>query len=383
MPLTPGPSPRKRGEGRTFSGRQKVVARAAAVCLAAAVLGGGTRALGQVAAGERAPVRGHVAELARHLENVQIAEPVVFRGLAVYPLLLRDGQRLRGGWLTLDAALSRGVLVISEKGSSGSVPVVVVENRSRNEHVFIMIGEVISGGKQTRTVRSDVVLAPGQRIELSVFCVEAHRWQGGKQFSGGKSLLPQSTQKELRRGADQARMWSEVARNNAALGAENATGSLELALKAKPVQEMLAEVRRHIVPKLPDGTLGFIFVDRGRALGAEFFGRAELARELLPKLLDSYAVDCVLIRKAAPEVDSRPHGHGVAIEYFKRVCRAGSRRVDPPGSGAGIRTRGGGLLGDGVSLGGAVVHYGVQIQDRIVPLPKKLPQQMLPQQSFR
>ena len=352
-------------------------------CLAAVVLGRATEAFDQVSAGERASVRGHVAELARYLENVQIAEPVVFRGLAVYPLLSRGGERLRGGWLTLDAALSRGVLVISEKGSSGSVPVVVVENRSRNERVFIMTGEVISGGKQTRTVRSDVVLAPRQRIELNVFCVEAHRWQGGKQFSGGKSLLPQSIQKELRRGADQARMWSEVARNNAALGAENATGSLELALKAEPVQEKLAEVRRHIVPKLPDGTLGFIFVDRGRALGAEFFGRGELARALLPKLLDSYAVDCVLVRKAGPEVGSSPRGHGVAIEYFKRVCRAGSRRVDTPGSGAGIRTRGGGLLGDGVSLGGVVVHYGVQIQDRIVPLPKKLPQQMLRQQPFR
>ena len=346
---------------------------AAAACVAAAVLGGGTPALAQVSAGERAPVRGHVAELAAYLENVQISEPVVFRGLAVYPLLLRGGERLRDRWLTLDAAVSRGVVVISEKGSSGSVPVVVVENRSRRQHVFIMTGEVISGGKQTRTVRSDVVLAPGQRTELDVFCVEAHRWQGGKQFSGGKALLPQSIQQELRRGADQARMWSEVARNNAALGAQNATGSLELALKSKPVRDKLAEVRRHIVPKLPDGTLGFIFVDRGRALGAEFFGRGELARALFPKLLDSYAVDCVILRKSASRVKSGPGGHGPAIEYFKRVCRGGSRRVDTPGSGAGIRTRGGGLLGDGVSLGSVLVHYGVQIQDRIVPLPKGNP----------
>jgi hypothetical protein len=260
---------------------------------------------------------------------------------------------------------------------------VVVKNTSRDQHVFIMTGEVISGGKQTRTVRSDVVLAPGQRIELKVFCVEAHRWRGGGKFSAGKALLPQSIQKELRRGADQSRMWSEVARNNAALGAENATGSLELALKSKPVQDKLAEFRRHIVPKLPDGMLGFIFVDRGRALGAEFFGRGDLARALLPKLLDSYAVDFVILRKAVPHGETRIHGHPAAIEYFKRVCRAGSRRTDTPGSGAGIRTRGGGLLGDGVSLGGVVVHYGVQIQDRIVPLPKHRPQNIRQQLSPR
>jgi hypothetical protein len=325
--------------------------------------------LAQVSAGERPSTSGHVPELAGYLENVQIAEPVVFRGLAVYPILLRGGERLRGGWLTLDEAISRGVLVVAEKGS-GSVPLVVVENRSRDQHVLIMTGEVISGGKQTRTVRSDVVLAPGQRIELSVFCVEAHRWQGEEKFSAGNALLPQSIQQELRRGADQGRMWSEVARNNAALDAENATGSLEVALRSRPVQEKLSEVRQHIVPKLPESTMGFIFVDRGRPLGAEFFGRGDLARALLPKLLDSYAVDCVLLHKTGPAEEARTYGDGVAIEYFKRVCRAGSQRTDTPGSGAGIRTRGGGLLGDGVSLGGVLVHYGVQIQDRIVPLPK-------------
>ena len=129
------------------------------------------------------------------------------------------------------------------------MPVVVVKNTSRDQHVFIMTGEVISGGKQTRTVRSDVVLAPGQRIELSVFCVEAHRWRGGEKFSAANALLPQSIQQELRRGASQGRMWSEVARNNAALGAENATGSLELALRAKPVQDKLAAMKAKMLEK--------------------------------------------------------------------------------------------------------------------------------------
>jgi hypothetical protein len=358
-----------------------VLACAAAVGLVAALLGGGTPALAQASARERPSTSGHVPELARYLEEVQIAEPVGYRGLAVYPVLLRGGDRLRGGWLSLDEAVSRGVLVVSEKGG-GSVPEVVVENRSRDQHVFIMTGEVVSGGKQTRTVRNDVVLAPGQRIELSVFCVEAHRWQGDQKLSAANVLLPQSLQQELRKGADQGRMWSEVARNNAALDAENATGSLEVALRSRPVQEKLVEVRQHIVPKLPRGTMGFIFVDRGRALGAELFGREDLARALLPKLLDSYAVDCVLVRKAVSGEEPRTYGDGAAIEYFKRVCRAGSQRTDTPGSGAGIRTRGGGLLGDGVSLGEVVVHYGVQIQDRIVPLPKD-PPPIIRQQSFR
>jgi len=316
------------------------------------------------------PGGGHVPELARYLDNVEIYAPIVYRRLAVFPVRQRGGERLRGGWLTMDQALSRGDLVVTEKGGGGQVPVVTVENRSRGDHIFIMSGELLSGGKQTRTMRQDVVLAPGQRIDVSVYCVEAHRWQGKSQLDAGGSLLPQSIHKELRRGADQSRIWSEVAGNNRALGAENRTGSLELALKSTTVRTKLGDVRAKITPEVPRDSVGFIFVDSGRAVGADFFGRSDLARALLPKLLDAYSVDFVL-KRAADSRTGRTTQQDAAIAFFERIRRAGSRRTSTPGSGAGISTRGGGLLGDGVSLGGAVAHYGVQIGQRIIPLPRK------------
>jgi len=334
---------------------------ATAACLGVALVG---------ATAANAVAQNHVGELETYFDHVQIAEPVVYRQLAVYPIVPKDYDELRGRWLSLDEAVERGVLDVAEKGGGGSVPRVLVRNTSRRDHIFIMSGEVVTGGKQTRTVRRDVVLSPGQQIELEVFCVEAHRWEGGKQFSAGKAMVPQSIQKELRKGTDQRGVWSEVARNNAALSAENATGSLELALKAGPVREKLEKVRKSIMPKVPQGTMGFIFVDGRRAVGADFFGHEDLARELLPKLLDSYAVDLILQRKGG---GAGGRADRVAIDFFERIRRAGSRRVDTPGSGAGIRTRSGGLLGDGVSLGGTLVHYGVQIQDRIVPMPKPMP----------
>jgi hypothetical protein len=316
------------------------------------------------------PGGGHVPELGRYLDNVEIYAPIVYRHLAVFPVRLRGGERLRGDWLTMDEALARRKLVVKEKGSRGQVPVVTVENRSRSDHILIMSGELLSGGKQTRTVRQDVVLAPGQRIDLSVYCVEAHRWQGKSELMAGGSLLPQSIHKELRRGADQSRIWSEVASNNAALDAENRTGSLELALKSPAVRSRLGDVRARITPEVPRDSVGFIFVSGGRAAGADFFGRPDLASALLPKLLDAYSVDFVLKRTTDSRVD-RPAQQDTAIAFFERIRRAGSRRTSTPGSGAGISTRSGGLLGDGVSLGGVVVHYGVQIGQRIVPMHRR------------
>jgi hypothetical protein len=305
-----------------------------------------------------APTDRHVPELARFLSHLQLSEPVTFRGLAVYSLQLIDDDTLRGGWLTLDQAAENGVLHVTEQGSGARVPIVSAKNTSRDDHVFMMAGEVISGGKQTRAIRQDVVLAPGQTVKLNVYCVEQHRWRGGSSFESAEQLVPQSIGRELRRGADQTRIWTEVARNNRALGAENATGSLALALKSKAVNDKLTDVRHTIVPKIPRGTVGFLFVARASAVGAEMFGREDIARALLPKLLDSYAVDFVLQEtRTTPHVD---RGHDAAIAFYHRMRRVGSQRASTPGSGSGIRTRADRLLGDGVSLSGIVVHYGIQ-----------------------
>jgi hypothetical protein len=357
---------------RTFCIRRRLVARlpfaalAIAVCLGAMFLGA------PPAWAQRPSTEKHVRELAKYLDGVKIAEPVMYRHLAVYPILVEDVSLLRGRWLTLDKAISKGVLEVSEK-AGGSVPVVRVGNKSKDENVLIMTGEVIAGGMQTRTIRHDVVLAPGQTIDLDVFCVEAHRWAGEGKFSGGsKTMLPQSIQGELRKGADQGKVWSEVARNNSSLKAENSTGSLEMALNAPPVRKKLEDVRRKIVPQIPSGTVGFIFVDQGRALGAELFGSEELAKELLPKLLDSYVVDYVILRSS----DSDREGKGdnrVAIDFFEKVCRMGSQRATTPGSGSGISTRQDDLLGDGVSMDDTPVHYGVQITEKSPPKPKQRP----------
>jgi hypothetical protein len=154
-----------------------------------------------------------------------------------------------------------------------------------------------------------------------------------------------------------------VARNNGALGTENATGSLEMAMKAPAVERRLDAVRRRIVPEIPRGTVGFIFVHGGRAVGAEFFGSEQLARAEFPQLLDSYAVDYVILGGSLRPVNN----NRVAIEYFERVCRAGSQRVKTAGSGAGIRTQADGLLGDGVSLDSTLVHYGLQVERKVEP----------------
>jgi hypothetical protein len=324
------------------------------------------------------PPAGHVPELQRYLERVELRRPLACGRLAVFPVVLRRGETLGGRWWTMDAAIGKGILTVYEREGGGSVPFVVMDNRSRDDYVFAMAGEVVSGGKQTRTVRHDVILAPGQHVDVPVFCVEAQRWAGKPAFDAAHAFVPQSIQKQMRSGADQSAVWGEVARSNVALGAESPTGSIEAGLKAGPVRRELEDVRRMIVPEMPRDCTGFIFADRyaARGLGAEFFGRSDLALALLPKLIDAYAVDLVIALKGDRSAGAVPES--VAWEFLNRVRQAGSHRGSTPGSGAGIRMSGAGLVGDGVGLGEVLAHFGAQAEDRLVPVPLPGPRRMAP-----
>ncbi len=324
------------------------------------------------ASAQRPTTDRHVSELARYFNGVKIAAPIIEQGLAVYPVLVEDVPLLKGNWQTLDEAIDHGTLVIREKGG-GSVPTVSVENRSRETYILLMTGDVIKGGMQTRTVRHDTVLGPRQRIDLDVFCVEAQRWEGGATFSAGKMQAPQSIKGEIRGGGSQSEVWSQVAENNRSLGTENGTHSLELAVQAPAVRNKLDAVRKRIVPEVPRGTVGFIFTSTKGAVGAEFFGSEVLARAELPQLLDSYAVDYVIRGKPIAVFRNILPDNKAATSFFERICSAGSDRTKMAGSGAGIRTDAAGMLGDGVSLGSTLVHFGVQVERKVVHKPKLPP----------
>jgi len=313
--------------------------------------------------------------MAEHLSRLQLSEPVTSRGLAVYSLQLIDGPELAGPWQTLDEAEGRGEIDIREKGA-GHVPHVIVENLSRRCNIFILAGELVSGGKQDRAFKEDVALRPGQQATVPVYCVEKGRWRHDGKFSAGGGLAPQSIREALAKSAPQSEIWDRVRSANASLGSRNATDSLAKALASPELIRRRKELRDDLLGGHPAGTTGYIFVYRGAAVGAELFGDQELARRLLPKLIDAYAVDCVLIRSPHPRAIEdrhwRPHEHQAAVEFYRTLRTIGSRYTSTPGTGRGVASDGAGKVGRGVCVGDAVAHYGLAVVRRpiIRPTPR-------------
>ena len=224
--------------------------------------------------------------LTRYLDEANIHPAVHVGRMTIFPVVVDAPSRLTGV-LTLDEALRKKLLVIEELDSA-TVGKARFVNKSGDQMIFLMAGEVITGGKQNRTLTTDALLAPESSAVLELYCVQKGRWQGKQRFAPGNSIAPQGVRARASQKAGQDAVWSEVAASNSRLGAANATSDLNEAMTKPANVKRLRELRRPVVAKLPAGTCGIVVSDGRRIVGADLFNSSELFDAMQTKVLDAY-----------------------------------------------------------------------------------------------
>src|SRR6266849_5450815 len=76
---------------------------------------------------------------------------------------------------TLDEALARSTLDVTEINQAGSVPLLQVTNKD-DAPVFLMAGEHLVGAKQNRVLNASILVPARSELPIPVSCVEAGRW---------------------------------------------------------------------------------------------------------------------------------------------------------------------------------------------------------------
>ncbi|MEL7124270.1 MAG: DUF6569 family protein, partial [Bacteroidota bacterium] len=125
-----------------------------------------------------------------HLE-VDYAGAYQFRDLKIIPIRakasfaqaneqlasLNNAMSLRQALATNQAAIMERT---NERGRiRASVNTLTIENFS-DQPIFLMSGEVITGGMQDRVIGQDMVIPPRSGLmDIPVYCVEKGRWTGG------------------------------------------------------------------------------------------------------------------------------------------------------------------------------------------------------------
>lgn len=123
--------------------------------------------------------------------------------------------------MSLRQALTTNQAVISEYVNKRgrirpNVNLLTIENFS-DQPIFLMSGEVITGGMQDRVVARDIVVLPRSgRVNIPVYCVEEGRWTSSTKKDKFKNYHEASMQlrKVIDKDRDQSAVWKEVSKEN-------------------------------------------------------------------------------------------------------------------------------------------------------------------------
>ena len=296
--------------------------------------------------------------IADFIETLDIGEPSAVENLKVVPLVMK--KVFKPDYLTLDEALEKDYVVITEVSESGDVPELRLENRGPKP-VFLMDGEELVGAKQNRILNISIFAPPKATITVPVSCVEAGRWsyrgrefksEGRVHYASGRAAKMAQVSESLHCAekpcSDQSAIWHDIRTKASRMQADSPTEAMSgmFSRKSRELDEFL----EGITPL--KGQSGAAFAINGRLKGIEVFDSPATLEKLLPKLVGSYALDAI-------DVGPRPGPVDIAdtlARFLANVSRARQERYETTGEGETVRLRGRGIAGGALLARERVVH---------------------------
>jgi len=273
------------------------------------------------------------------LDQVFFAGTLSFSNLSVTPLVsLQDGEP---DYLSLDEALGRGDVGVTETSAAGAVPELLFDNRGAVS-VLLLDGEELVGGKQNRMLNLSILAPANSTIRIPVSCVEQGRWsqsqarcrtQGRTIYAEGRARKASHVTESLRtsgtRRSRQDEVWNDIRSKSERMGSRSQTQAM--ASLYDDYEEQIDAYVQRLQPV--QNQVGAVFAIGGRVRGIELFDFPATLRRLYPKLVRSYALDALeapvepaeslepdprAIIKALTTVDSSAHaavGEGTDLRF--------------------------------------------------------------------
>jgi hypothetical protein len=290
--------------------------------------------------------------------GVRIKPPRQSHGLQVFGLRVESASA--PPYETLDEALLRHDLEVTELTEGGSVPTLKLLNKS-DSRVFLMAGEQLIGAKQNRVLNTSLMVEAKTEVPIPVSCVEQGRWAyRSRHFSSHGSSSHSTLRRKMTRSvsesyvaravpqSDQGEVWQEVSRKMEAMGSVSSSMALEQTYEdTRPrLESIIAEL------PAPEDCNGAVFVLQGKVVGLDVFDKPETLTKLWPKLVQGYAIDALeKAEDAACAVDAE------AVEmWLKQAERVEPKSFPSPGLGEDVRLEGATVVGAGLVVENRPVH---------------------------
>ena len=245
-----------------------------------------------------------------------------YENLRLYPITAEIGfwvgNEVSARLVHLEQAIQNDKFRITEKkpfgrfNDRGAVNALTVQNRSQDT-VFLMTGDVVQGGKQDRIIAQDVVIPPRTITDLSVFCVEPHRWQYQDEteaviddhsaqqdkkifaFRGYYHVASTGIRKSVNDSRNQQEIWDKVGEVTAMHQAKTETGAYAGLEQSQTYTKKRDEYLSFYEEKFQDipNVVGVVAVSGKEVLGADIFGHPNLFKRQYGSLLHSYVTDAL------------------------------------------------------------------------------------------
>jgi len=281
---------------------------------------------------------------------VSLEGPFAHENLAVY--VVRGSTSDARAYITLDQGLTARSVAVREKGAragqdQAAVNTLEIENGS-DKWLFLQAGDIVKGGKQDRTITTDVLLAPRSGPQpIEAFCVEHGRWtasQDGLAFRNNPGIVAgTSLKRAIQSEKSQPRVWQEVAKaEGQAVKVARAAGELLAAdaplsttgtynaiaqnktlsgSRGAYVEALLPALRKH------KDAIGLAVAINGKVTSADVYASPALFQALSGKLLDSYALEALLARETTQQVTPPGKQQVTAFLSTPAAARAATETV--------------------------------------------------------
>lgn len=235
-----------------------------------------------------------------------------YEHLRLYPVVADAGLQTEQSGVAHLKTLSEGMRTpgfrITEQKMFGrsqerSYQILTVQNKSRDT-IFLMSGDVVTGGNQDRVIAQDQVVAPHTVRNIDVYCVEQGRWQFTDTaatpqehaiyaFRGYYNVASPQVRRAVQQGSSQSEVWSAVAQVTSANGASSSTSTyaaLEGVSDVKTRREAYLQHLTHAWSDLPN-LVGMVAVSGDQVIAVDVFGHPDLFRRAFPALLHGWVVE--------------------------------------------------------------------------------------------
>lgn len=276
-----------------------------------------------------------------------------YQNLRLYPVLAEIPSGFAPGvhFKTLSEAMKdNGFRVLERKQFGRETDAwyngVTIQNKTQDT-VFIMSGDVVTGGNQDRVMAFHNIVLPGTVKNEEVYCVEAGRSHYYDEsasaaekniaaFKGYYNVAAPQVRHAVQSQQDQHKVWDAVARITEANGATSDTKAYAALDNESDQKSKRDAYLRFFEGKFADNPkiTGVVAVCGERVLGVDIFSDAGLFRRQFPALLHGY------VAEAAVATPGKWLDDAGVISAFNTIARQASDSVKPD-EGAGKYAVGG------------------------------------------